>query len=74
MSHLRPEDRALFDQPFDTLPAARRARLYGLDYAVLRMQEGGELFITRYGWPRRHHLSPEQWFVDRRFTTAGTKP
>ena len=63
----------LLRTPFDDLPAAHRARVYGVDYARLVPSEGGELFFTRYGWALRTLTVPQAWFIDKRYREAGRR-
>lgn len=56
---------------FDDAPRAHRRRLFGQDYLHLRGLQGGELLITRCGWPLAESLLPDQWFVGRRFSKVG---
>lgn len=73
MSHIIPEDQALLTRPFDRLPPERLVRIFGVPYASLRLDRGGEFFITRFGWARMAHILPDQWYTDRRFCTVGAK-
>lgn len=58
---------------FDELPAERRARAYGVDYAHLVLSSGGDLFLTRYGWALSRLVVPQAWFVDQRYREAGRR-
>lgn len=63
----------LLQTPFDDLPVANRACVYGVDYARLVLSEGGELFLTRYGWVLRNITVPRAWFMDKRYREVGRR-
>lgn len=63
----------LLRTPFDALAPAHRARAYGVDYARLHLSEGGELFLTRYGWSLARLTVPKAWFIDKRYREAGRR-
>jgi len=58
---------------FDEVPATERARAFGVDYAVLRLPEGDELYLTRFGWPWREHLLPARWYAGGGYFRHGTR-
>jgi hypothetical protein len=58
---------------FSELPAETRAQLFGVEYAHIRTSDGGDLFLTRYGWPYLTHLLPESWYNGRRYAKVGEK-
>lgn len=47
--------------PFSLLPASRRARVFGVDYAVCPQADGGILYITRVAWHWSDYLAPDRW-------------
>lgn len=58
-------------------PGAETVSLLGVDYVRLKMQDGGDLYLTRFGLPLREHLAPENWyapdwFAKRRMRLEGT--
>ena len=57
--------------PFDQVPAEARVRVYGVDYVRVDEPDGGELYVTRYGWPWLEHLHPERWYQDRQYVRIG---
>lgn len=57
--------------PFDEVPAAHRHRLLGVDYVRLKGMQGGELFVTRCGWPGVESVLPEAWFTGEKFRKVG---
>ncbi len=71
------EPRGRVDQlvrlPFDQVPDVLRAHVYGVDYIYLPQPDGGELYLTRYGWPWRDQLEPDQWYDDRQYSRRGDK-
>ena len=48
--------------PFHILPHARRARVFGVDYALCPQADGGELFVSSQAWPWLEYLRPERWW------------
>jgi hypothetical protein len=58
-------------------PGAETVSLLGVDYVRLKTQDGGDLYLTRFGLPLREHLKPENWyapdwFAKRRIRLEGT--
>jgi len=58
-------------------PGAETVSLLGVDYARLKTQDRGDLYLTRFGLPLREHLAPENWyapgwFAKRRMRLEGT--
>jgi hypothetical protein len=58
-------------------PGAEKVSLLGVDYVRLKTQDGGDLYLTRFGLPFREHLAPENWyapdwFAKRRIRLEGT--
>lgn len=60
-----------FPPDFDQAPASHRHRIFDVDYIHLKGAQGGDLFVTRYGWPAVESLLPEQWFIENRFRKVG---
>lgn len=56
---------------FDKVPAEHRIRLFDVEYVRLRGKQGGELFVTRYGWQCIESVLPQSWFVGDRFKKEG---
>ncbi len=65
--------RLLLQLPFDALPAERKAKAYGTDYAHIVLSTGGELYLTRYGWALNPLVVPHAWFVDARYRRHGRR-
>lgn len=59
---------------FSDLPAERRVRAFGVTYGYVRPPEGGDLYVTRYGWPHLHALMPAQWYVGERYAAGARLP
>jgi hypothetical protein len=59
--------------PFAQLPAECRARVFGVDYARLTFPDGGQLFVTRHGWPCLAALLPENWYSGKRYRKQGRR-
>ena len=57
--------------PFDDLPADLTLRAFGVEYRHLRPREGGDLYLTRYGWPQVARLLPSRWYTDGWFESHG---
>lgn len=73
MTLLDASTNRLLQMSFEQLPAERRARAYGVDYAYLVLSSGGELFLTRYGWALSGLTVPQAWYVDKRYREAGRR-
>jgi hypothetical protein len=54
-------------------PPERIVRAFGVEYAHVRPPEGGDLFVTRFGWPDRDALMPARWYVDQWYAAHGEK-
>lgn len=48
--------------PFQTLPPEHRARVFGVDYAIVPQPDGGELWVSRTAWHWLDYLQPERWW------------
>ena len=58
---------SLVDLPFDELPPQNLIRAFGVDYAHLPLsQAGGDLYLTRHGWPFVQQLLPVNWYANAR--------
>ncbi len=55
------------------LPPAMKTWSFGLEYVPLALGDGAELYLTRYGWPWRRHLLPEQWCPDGTLASRGVR-
>ena len=64
---------AIRGRPFDDLPGDLRVRVFGVDYAHVRPSEGGDLYLTRYGWPSLAQLLPGHWYADRWYAQSGQR-
>jgi hypothetical protein len=56
---------------FDNVPAKNRYTLFGVDYARLVGKQGGELFLTSYGWGSLDQVLPGAWFFGDKFKKVG---
>lgn len=56
---------------FDAAPPRVRCRIAGVDYLHLKGRQGGEMFITRAGWPVASCIAPERWFTGNQFRKPG---
>lgn len=59
--------------PFHILPPEDRARIFGVDYAVLHQADGGELYVSRLAWAWRDYVMPERWWDAARLTVTGDR-
>lgn len=59
---------------FSELPAHSVVRAFGVTYGYVRPPEGGDLYVTRYGWPHLHALLPAQWYVGERYAAGARLP
>lgn len=57
-------DRAVMEErpPFQILPPGHRARLFGVDYAIVSQPDGGELYVSRIAWRWLDWLQPDRWW------------
>jgi len=58
---------------FDAMPANTQGQAFGVKYVRLDEPDGGQLFITRYGWRFIDHILPDQWYHDRAYLIRGKK-
>lgn len=66
--------RHLVDLPFDELPPQNLIRSFGVDYAHLPLsQAGGDLYITRHGWPFVQQLLPVNWYANEWYARHGER-
>jgi len=61
------------NQSFDQLPEEDRLTVFGVEYAHLKAQTGGDLYVTRFGWPAVDCLLPQQWYDDRYYSNVGER-
>ncbi|MGD0946045.1 MAG: hypothetical protein ABSA52_01335 [Candidatus Binatia bacterium] len=59
--------------PFDRLPRDMILRAFGVDYAHVHLPEGGDLYVTRNGWPFLEQLLPANWYSDKWYARQGDK-
>lgn len=59
--------------PFDRLPPEMIVRAFGVDYGHVQLPEGGDLYVTRYGWPFVTQLLPANWYAERWYVAQGDK-
>lgn len=64
---------AVLKSSFDELPSAWIVRAYGVEYAHLRPAAGGDLYLTRHGWPLAAALDPSRWYEDEWYAKRGTR-
>jgi hypothetical protein len=56
---------------FEGAPLRFRRRIAGVDYLHLKGRQGGDLYITRVGWPVASSILPERWFTGAQFSKPG---
>lgn len=56
---------------FDDVPPQHRHHLLGVDYVHVRGLQGGDLYVTRFGWPVAEYLLPGKWFAGQEFSKVG---
>ena len=59
--------------PFQILPKARRARVFGVDYALSPQPDGGELYISRTAWHWSGYLQPDRWWDRENLSVRGER-
>ena len=52
---------------------ADRISLLGVDYTHLKRMDGGELYLTNFGFPFREQLAPENWYAQDWFASHRTR-
>lgn len=57
--------------PFERLPPEMIVSAFGVTYGHVQPPEGGDLYVTRYGWPSLAQLLPSQWYANRRYSKQG---
>jgi hypothetical protein len=45
----------------DEFPGSKLVKAFGVDYAHVKAGNGGDLYLTQWGWPFREFLQPENW-------------
>ncbi len=58
---------------FGDVPAAHRVSAFGVDYVHFSPPEGGDLYITRFGWPFARRLLPSCWYTDEWYARQGER-
>lgn len=58
---------------FDAMPANTHGRVFGVRYVRLDEPEGGQLYVTRYGWRFLDNILPDRWYHNRRYRTVGRR-
>lgn len=51
---------------------ARMVRVFDVDYVHMKT-EHGDLYLSRWGWPWRNQLQPENWYADGRYHKGGER-
>ena len=59
--------------PFQILPAAGRARVFGVDYAVVPQSDGGQLYVSRVAWHWLDYLQPDRWWDAKSAAVRGER-
>lgn len=59
--------------PFQILPPERRARVFGVDYALCPQPDGGELYISRPAWHWHDYLQPDRWWDREEIAVRGER-
>lgn len=58
---------------FHDAPPHELRQIYGVDYVRQEFADGGEMWMTRYGWPWREHLDPAKWYTGKRYVSEGER-
>ncbi len=58
---------------FAKVPDIYHIRSFGVPYIRTPDEDGGFLYVTRWGWHHLSHLRPENWFKDRKFVKEGER-
>jgi len=54
-------------------PPGPTVRAFGVEYTHVRPPEGGDLFVTHFGWPDLDALMPARWYADQWYANHGEK-
>lgn len=73
MSQITEGATSLLALAFTDLPGYARSSIYGAEFARLALSEGGELFLTCYGWNRLAHVLPRSWFSEHVYLRRGSR-
>lgn len=68
-----PADEAQVQPSLEAFRSARPARsvtFLGLEYLQIQTEDGGDLYLTRFGAPVAEYLSPENWYESHWFTAV----
>ncbi|MEQ9454790.1 MAG: hypothetical protein RLN76_09405 [Phycisphaeraceae bacterium] len=69
LAELEARDRAIFNHD----ERGTRCSAFGVDYLRFDDEDGGQLYVTRYGYRVLPDLRPEAWFHGKRYRTAGER-
>lgn len=58
---------------FDAMPMSTHGSAFGVRYVRLDEPNGGQLYVTEYGWRFLDHILPEKWYLDKQYLKAGKK-
>ena len=59
--------------PFQILPLERRAKVFGVDYAVCPQPDGGGLYISLPAWHWSAYLQPDRWWNRQDLSVRGER-
>ena len=59
--------------PFQILPPERRARVFGVDCALVPQADGGELFVSRVAWRWLDYIEPTRWWDTESCSVRGER-
>ena len=48
--------------PFQSLPPEQRARVFGVDYAIVPQSDGADFWVSRPAWHWLDYLQPGRWW------------
>jgi hypothetical protein len=59
--------------PFDQASFGLLRTVYGVPYIQLDDGSGGQLWVTRHGWPHVTQLDPARWYTDAQYRRRGKR-
>lgn len=59
--------------PFNQVDKPMKSTVLGVDYNYLNLGLDGDLYITSFGWPFLKYLTPDRWYLNRRFAQVGRR-
>ena len=69
VAEVEARDREIFDND----PQGVRCAAFGVDYLRFDEEDGGQLYVTRYGYRVLPDVLPEAWYHNKRYREHGER-